>query len=785
MHNPPFAKFGNAWMRLRGTSWLWLQIGMFVLSALLLASAWTFALLRLEDEKLLVIENARLNQQNLAHIIAENLSQVLERGALFALVADNRLNAGPVSSETKLAEMLTGDRAYNRIALFDHRGRSLYASSSVPGHDESAAAIREYLAGSRDGSLPPMRVGQVSKAQGELWQVPIMLPVKSADDELLGVLVLDLDLGYLLRFYQDIDLGKRGIIQVFGSHGIELARARRGGLELVDPAKATNSPPDTRLLPASRVLPLLDDKRPFLSSFHPAGNYPFVVAVNQDLADVLDQFQSHKDRFLTSMLLLTAIILMMTAGAVLMLRRLQHYFEAIVRSEEEKQSLIEQLEGEKQHAYEMASHDHLTGMANRRMFMELGASHIARARRSRQHYALMFVDLDRFKAINDTLGHRVGDLLLQLVSQRMRDILRESDVIARFGGDEFVILLTGLEREADVVAIAEKLVEVIGEPCTNLDGHDVQIGSSIGVALYPRDGQDLETLIHHADAAMYQSKKVSRGSFTFFDQALNVSNARGFELEQRLPKAIAENELILHYQPKVDLSNYHIIGFEALVRWQHPDHGLIFPNDFIELAEGTSHIVGLGNWVIDAACAQLAVWRSEGLPVLPIAINISSRQLRDTSLPGRIADRLAKYGLEPALLQVEVTESSLIENIEIARGILDELVATGIRVALDDFGNGFSSLGYIKTLPIDIIKIDRTFVRDILNSSDDAIIVESTIILGHNLGMRVIAEGVETRGQLIHLRTAGCDEVQGYYFSRPVAHEQARQMLLEPMRTTL
>jgi diguanylate cyclase (GGDEF)-like protein len=784
MHSPQLSKIGNAPMKPRATSWLWLQTGLLVVSTLLLVSTWTFTLFRLNDEKLLVIENAQHNQQNLAHIIAENLGQVLDRGAQYALVAGKLPNTVHLSAETKLATMLTGDRTYNRIALFDLRGQQLYASSTTPNHDNMAAAIRDFIAGSQRESLPPLRVGPVSRTHGESWQVPLLLPVKSTTDALQGVLVLDLDLGYLLRFYQEIDIGRSGIIQVFENHGIELARARRGGLEIIDPARTINSLPNSASLPVSRILPLFDDMRPFLSSFHPIDSYPLVIAVNQDLTEVLGQFQSHKDKFLISMFLLTVTILLLTAGAIFMLRRQQRYFDAVVRSEEEKRGLIGQLENEKQRAYEMASRDHLTGLANRRMFMELAASHLARARRSRKHYALMFVDLDRFKSINDTLGHRVGDLLLQIVSQRMREALRESDIIARFGGDEFVILLTGLEHEPDVVAIAEKLVEVIGKPCTNLDGHDVQIGPSIGVALYPRDGQDLDTLIHHADAAMYQSKRVSRGSFTFFDQALNVNTARDFELEQRLSRAIAEDEMILHYQPKVELSNYQIVGFEALVRWQHPDHGLIFPNDFIALAEETGHIIALGNWIIEAACRQLAEWRCDGLPVLPVAINISARQLRDTLLPSRIVDTLAKYDLEPALLQVEVTESSLIENIEIAQGILDELVAAGILVALDDFGNGFSSLGYIKTLPIETIKIDRTFVRDILNSSDDAIIVESTIILAHNLGMRVVAEGIETRDQLIHLKTAGCDEVQGYYFSRPVVHEQACEMLLNPERTT-
>ncbi|NWG86923.1 MAG: EAL domain-containing protein [Hydrogenophilaceae bacterium] len=675
--------------------------------------------------------------------------------------------------------MLTGDRAYNRIALFDLQGRQVYASSPAAIHDELWGAVGDFIKTSRNAAPPSFHVGPPSSAHGESWQVPLLLPVTDTAGP-RGALLLHLDLGYLLRLYQDIDIGDSGFIQVLESDGVELARARRGGLEIGD--KAINPFLATGLQQGSRITPLFEDQKPYLVSYRRLDGYPFTVMVNQELADILAQFRSRKDKYLISLSFMTLIVMALTAGAVLMVRRYRLSFEAIARSEEEKHQLIEQLEEEKRRAYELASHDHLTGLANRRMFIELTTSHLARARRSRHHYALLFIDLDRFKTINDTLGHKVGDLLLQAVGQRLRETLRKSDIIARFGGDEFVVLLTGLEHETDVNAIAEKLVEAIGMPCTNLDGHDVQVAPSIGISLYPRDGQDLDTLIRHADTAMYQGKKLSRGTFTFFDQSLNTNSAHQFELEQRLPKAIAENEFVLCYQPKVELSNFRIVGFEALVRWQHPKHGLIFPNDFIPLAEETGHILTLGNWVVEAACRQLVEWRNEGHPLVPIAINLSARQLRDAALSSRIVAMLAEYGVEPALIQIEVTESCLVENIEIAGGILNELVAAGISVALDDFGNGFSSLGHIKSLPIDTIKIDRTFVKDILNSPDDSTIVESTIILAHNLGMRVVAEGIETREQLMYLKTAGCDEVQGYYFSRPVPHDRAREFLIEPTR---
>jgi diguanylate cyclase (GGDEF)-like protein len=417
--------------------------------------------------------------------------------------------------------------------------------------------------------------------------------------------------------------------------------------------------------------------------------------------------------------------------------------------------------------------------------MSLAESHLAQAQRSRKHYALLFLDLDRFKAINDSLGHHVGDLLLQGVSNRLQTQFRQSDIIARLGGDEFVVLITGLENEYDVAFITNNLIKAISKPFADLDGHEVQVSPSIGVALFPRDGHDLDTLVRHADLAMYQSKQAGRGCCTFFDPAMQANASSSFDLEQRLPRAIEANEFILHFQPKLDLHTHHICGLEALIRWQHPVHGLIYPNDFIPLAESTGHIIELGNWVIAAACRQLAEWQAEGLPPLPVAINLSGRQLIDKMLPERIIEHLDRHGLNPALLEVEVTESSLIERIEVAGIVLNKLVTAGIKVALDDFGNGFSSLTYVKTLPIDAIKIDRSFVHDILNSHDDSVIVLSTITLAHNLGIRVIAEGVETPAQLVFLKTGGCDEIQGYHLSRPVAAKDARQWLLNPAKDFL
>lgn len=732
----------------------------------MLSGIWSFTLTRLEHERQLVIDHASINQRNLNQIISENLRRLLDSGLQYAQLA------GKTYIATRPDTLLNGDRAYSRAMIFDLAGHNLYASSPRQLSTDfrtSLSALSEEL---KSGVAPEIVVGPTSQAPEEAWQVPILIPIKNTENDYSGVLVLHLDLGYLLRLYQDIDIGRSGIIRILKQDGTELARARSGGLEM---SQSNNT----------AVTPWLKDGHLHLLNSNAVGSYPLAVGIGQEIDEILTDFKSRQNKYLVSLVLLTLVVFAMTAIVVFFLGRQRLYVDMIVRSEQEKSELIDQLEEEKKHANELASLDHLTGLANRRMFMSLAESHLAQAQRSRKHYALLFLDLDRFKAINDSLGHHVGDLLLQGVSKRLETHVRQSDVIARLGGDEFVVLITGLENEYDVVVITNNLIKAISAPFADLDGHEVHVSPSIGVALFPRDGHDLDMLVRHADLAMYQSKSAGRGCCTFFDPAMQANASHNFDLEQRLPRAIEANELILHFQPKLDLHSHHICGLEALVRWQHPVHGLIYPNDFIPLAESTGHIIELGNWVIAAACRQLAEWQAEGLPPLPVAINLSGQQLMDKMLPERIVEHLDRHGLNPALLQVEVTESSLIERIEVASIVLNKLVTAGIKVALDDFGNGFSCLTYIKTLPIDAIKIDRSFVHDILNSHDDSVIVLSTITLAHNLGLRVIAEGVETSAQLVFLKTGGCDEIQGYHLGRPVAAKDARQWLLNPTKDFL
>jgi diguanylate cyclase (GGDEF)-like protein len=476
----------------------------------------------------------------------------------------------------------------------------------------------------------------------------------------------------------------------------------------------------------------------------------------------------------------SALLILTSLLAIFVIQKQRRLLAIIKASDGEKRKLILQLEDEKYNAAVQASQDHLTTLPNRRMFYEIGATYVSRAKRNHGNFALMYIDLDRFKVVNDTLGHHVGDLLLQTVSARLTSSLRESDVVARLGGDEFAILLDDLSDAGSISATAQKIIDLVGRLCTNLDGNDIQVSPSIGITVFPRDGHNIETLARNADAAMYQSKRSGRGQFTFYEPTLNATDIRQFELEQRLPHAIAYDELVLHFQPKVRLADFKIIGFEALVRWMHPEYGLIYPNEFISMAENTGLDIPLGDWVLHASCLQVSIWQASGIVPVPIAVNLSAKQLHDEELPTRIRCYLERFNVSPEFLQVEITEGSLIDSLEVAVKVLLAIEKIGVGIALDDFGNGYSSFGYIRTLPIHVVKIDRSFIKEINNSPSDAVIVTSIVTLAHNLGKKVVAEGVEMLEQIIHLKTIGCDEVQGYLMSRPIPAEAAEKLLEKP-----
>jgi diguanylate cyclase (GGDEF)-like protein/PAS domain S-box-containing protein len=429
-----------------------------------------------------------------------------------------------------------------------------------------------------------------------------------------------------------------------------------------------------------------------------------------------------------------------------------------------------------QQVLKLARYDGLTGLPNRNMFMDELERTLARARRHGGRFALFFIDLDRFKNINDSLGHGAGDQLLKVMATRLRTLLRDSDVVARLGGDEFVVLLDATVGPDDLAHVARKALAAIGEPVP-IDSRSYQVTGSIGISLYPDDGADAAALLKNADAAMYLAKDRGKNNYQFYTVQLAAHSAQQFALEADLRAGLQRNELLLHFQPKVRVDTGALIGMEALLRWLHPQRGLLPPGAFITLAEDCGLILPIGQWVLDAACRQMRAWRDAGLVVPRCAVNLSARQLVTDTLVDDVARALADHRLGADALEVEITESVLMADPERANRTLQALHGMGVHVSIDDFGTGYSSLAYLKRFPAQTVKIDRSFVSGLPRDHDDAAITQAVIAMAHSLGLEVVAEGVETQAQLDFLLRLGCDQAQGYLISRPVPADQLQRML--------
>jgi len=427
---------------------------------------------------------------------------------------------------------------------------------------------------------------------------------------------------------------------------------------------------------------------------------------------------------------------------------------------------IERQAAQKRLTY-LAQYDALTDLPNRRHLANFLNQVIKGAAATGGRAGVMFIDLDHFKKVNDSLGHDVGDQLLVLATQRLRGCVLEGDLVARLGGDEFALVLPAVGGDDDLVRLARALVETLSRPFM-MGGQQLFVSASIGIARYPADGLDADTLLKNADTAMYAAKNSGRNNHQLYTAAMQEGAEQRLRLEAQLHLALENGEFLLHYQPKVDLASGALSGFEALLRWRHPERGLVPPLEFISLLEDSGLIIPVGEWVVQEVCAQLRAWQAQGLAVRPVAINLSARQLRQDDLAGAIERIVGASGVDPALLEFELTESMLMADPAAAVAILGRIKELGIRLSIDDFGTGYSSLAYLKRFPLDALKIDRTFVRDLPHDSEDAAITKAVIDLAHSLNLKVVAEGVENVEQLRQLERFGCDEIQGYYIGRPL-----------------
>lgn len=460
-------------------------------------------------------------------------------------------------------------------------------------------------------------------------------------------------------------------------------------------------------------------------------------------------------------------------GYVIQLRQAN---EHLVISNIQSQSMTEEVQRAKDALGYMAHHDFLTNLPNRILLMDRLNLDIANAKRRNTCLAVLFLDLDRFKIINDSLGHAIGDYVLKAVAGRLLTTIRVTDIASRLGGDEFVVVLSDVDGEYAVGDIADAICKAIAAPY-DLDGHTGYIGATIGISLYPEDGDDALTLISNADVAMYHAKKNGRGCYHFFHSEMNARAVERQRTEADLHFALEHSEFLLYYQPKVNLGTGEITGFEALLRWQHPKLGMMEPAKFISLAEDCGLIVPIGRWVLNEACAQVKRWSFDGIFKGSVAVNISALEFNSSNFVEQVRKSLLDNELNPSSLELEITESVLMNDATSNNEILLQLKSVGVSLALDDFGTGYSSLSYLKHFPIDVLKIDQSFVRDIGEPNGNSIIVDAVIAMGNSLGKRVVAEGIEGEDQLRFLSERNCSEGQGYFFSRPLAASDCTKLL--------
>lgn len=703
---------------------------------------------------------------NLANIVGESLRQLVDRAQ-----AVGRVTQDDMKGLRKGNFSLAADPVFKRTSLYDRQGRLLSANHT----DEAAELPADWLRQlqrhiDRYGFkpfLPSIQpLGQTSALPTR--HLTFLLPLtNSTGQEMDTILVVQLDIGYLAELFQHIDLGNSGLVRLLQDDGLERLRVDTRGVAI---AGDLLQPP----------LPAFDSEAGRLTQYVAGDAYQslyrrvpergFSVVVSQRQAEILAPWTQAYSRQFWLNLSMTLMILASLLWTLRLLRKRQEAFDALEHAQQVNQQLIVRLEDEHRRSSHAAATDHLSGLHNRRQFVEVASQALTRQRGKRRLMAILFIDMDRFKSINDSLGHKIGDLLLQAVAGRIQRLLEPGDEASRFGGDEFVVLLAGERSEEQINAWVHELVQKLSATYA-LDGQEVNTSPSVGVSICPRDGQDIDSLIRSADAAMYSAKQAGRAQYRFFDPSLNLADIQAFTLEQAFGSALAERQFVLHYQPQIRLDTHQVLGYEALVRWDHPEFGLLYPDRFIDLAERSGFIVELGWEVLRLACEALSSWDTSGRETR-LAVNVSALQLRQADFAARLLRKLQHHGIAPQRLELEITETTILDPQGMAVTHLHALRGAGLGISLDDFGRGYAGFAHLHSLPLSKLKIDRSLIAALSNSHDDSPIVSSTIILAKRLGLQVVAEGVETREQVVYLKLAGCDIAQGYHFSRPLSPAQ-------------
>ncbi len=626
-------------------------------------------------------------------------------------------------------------------------------------------ADRDYFYEARDTDT--LIIGQPEKntSSGE-WRLHFSRRLLDHDGSFAGIVCISVDTAYFVSGYEASKLGAHGVLGLLGSDGV--FRARRTGESIFSGEKADYAalvPNGVEENQSVLSTSTWDRVRRYISA-RPLYDFPFAVIVGLSEDEQLAETNARARQHLIWAGIASVLLIVFSA---IMGRISWQLAQSRLRAAQEQIAHAERVE-------KLAYHDILTNLPNRSLFSKLLGQGIQQAHRYNKQLAVLFLDLDRFKHINDTLGHEAGDQLLQEVAKRLKLCLRDSDTVARLGGDEFVVMLPELVEEKYVVTVAQKILAATASPFTLL-GQEFRITVSIGISTYPQDGQDEQTLTKNADIAMYQAKAEGKNNFQFYSEKLNANSLERLALESSLRHALDRNEFQLHYQAKRDINSSRITGMEALLRWNHPDLGVLAPMQFIPVAEETGLILAIGKWVLKTACLQNVAWQKLGLPRVNMAVNLTARQFADEHLLEDIALILNATGMDGELLEIEINESLLMLDVKKTLQVLSGLKAMGIKIAVDDFGTGYTSLATLKQFPLDTIKIDRSFIRGVTNNALDKGLTDAIITMGRALSLTLVAQGIETKDQADFLRQRACDEFQGFYFSMPVPADEFEVLL--------
>jgi diguanylate cyclase (GGDEF)-like protein len=664
-------------------------------------------------------------------------------------------------SELKERGLLPPDLVFS-VSIADRDGTIVESTRPLKA---MSVADQDYFRKQRDSSS--ILVGQLPRGATGDGRLLFSRRLNAPKGDFDGVVIVAVDAAFFVSGYDTAKLGQQGVLGILGTDGV--VRVRRSGEsmfsgDVVDYGSVLPKPEESEADP-----PVTRSSWDGVWRWNSAREiYGFPLAILVGLSREEQLAAVRRDSFAYTWWAAAGSV-----GVILLMVILGRMSWQLA------QSRSRETESKLEHARRveyLAYHDGLTGLPNRSMFSKLLGQRISEARRYNKQLAVAFLDLDRFKQINDTLGHEAGDQLLQEVAARLQVCVRDSDTVARLGGDEFVVLLPDMDEGKHAATVAQKILAVIGKGFT-LIGHEFRVTASIGISLYPQDGDDEQTLTKNADIAMYQAKAEGKNNFQFYSEKLNANSLERLTLESSLRHALERNEFRLYYQAKRDIRSGRIAGMEALLRWEHPDLGTVAPMQFIPVAEDTGLIVPIGKWVLKTACLQSVAWQKEGLPPLSVAVNMTARQFSDEYLLQDLTSILKDTGMNPHLLEIELSESLLIHDVETTLRILTGIKSLGVRIAVDDFGTGYSSLATLQRFPLDTVKIDRSFIGELVGPSDGSALADAIIAMGKSLSLTVVAQGVETKEQADFLRAHACDELQGFYFNRPLPAYQFAQLM--------